>query len=67
MSEASDPEALASVVLTKRELATVVAALRTAQVQGFPALSYELYFADFPPLQRREIDELCRNLEYPGG
>ncbi|TAM57685.1 hypothetical protein EPN52_12590 [bacterium] len=67
MSHVIDPEALVSVILTKRELATVVAALRTAQGQGFPALSYEMYFNDFPPLERREIDELCRNLEYPGG
>jgi len=60
--------ALIDTLLLKRELVTVIAALRVAQHHGFLPLTYEPYFRDqYSPLPHREIDELCRNLEYPGG
>ena len=48
--------------LTDRELATVLAALRMAQILSLARLAPDYFTEDTPPLTFEEIDDLCERL-----
>lgn len=49
-------------IINERELATVLAALRSWQERGDPGGFYSEYFEEYEPLSEDEIDDLCERL-----
>ena len=56
------PESNSSPALSVRELATVLAALRSWQADSNNAAKHSPHFDDYEPLAADEIDELCERL-----